>query len=481
MNRAGWILAVLAASTWCQPAGGDDLAELDRRALRAAGVDTSSGALNAELERLGEGEFTDDAVRRFLHIARVAGANNLTECGRLLLRCTRRLREPAIQWVAADAVGRLGTSPKALPTPQALIHTTSPPAVLVAIAIIANRKEKYATNQLVDLAETSGGLLSLRATRAVKALGDERYIRLARKGLMHQDPMLRLAYLRLLEPSERIVGFKVMGTETARQAALSAGKVVQPDSPAPPGLVLVTTTPRSLIEIGLAGARRRSEKLSTTPVLARRLTADHVLLVTRTGFSVQLIQGRLLYQCDLGAGPQNDIVAVGDGTWLVADGGSFSPSLAVKTSGLYIYSPAANEVTWRLATASPLSVRVGPAGTFLIARGRAGLAWVDGRSGRPVRQVRLGAPCLAAEPLANGDVIATAGTKLVRVNPAGAVTWEVDLGGAITSIAVGAGREYFVTVTGLGLLRVDAADLDIPVSKVLFPVASGSSRVTRNP
>ena len=205
-----------------------------------------------------------------------------------------------------------------------------------------------------------------------------------------------------------------------------------------------------------------------------------MLMATDTKFWTESDDARILWQCTAGKGPQNDVMPVGDGTYLAADGGSSSPVLAARSAGLYVYDPASRRVLWRLPAASPMTVEFGPVGTLVTAQGSAGVNWLAAKDGSAVRSVKLPAPCVAAVVLSDGDVLAAAGTCVYRVDPAGTVLASFDLGGAVTSLAARGPSDLLATVTGKGLLRLSTVPDGPATLTVVVKVEQGASRVTAN-
>ncbi len=450
---------------------------LDAKALQAAGVELTPAGVKAELARLASTTADDAYARRLLHAARWAGENNASECDKALLRCALRVRNPLARQALADAMGRRGAR-ESLPDPVALANSGAPLAVLIAGAMLANTPGGSSADTLNAWAGEHGGWPAFGAARGLRNLGDRRYLAHAGTGLRSKDPMLRLAYYRLLDPKHRVAGYEVMGTPRNRSAALKADKTApSPPLNQPKGFMLVGTEPNFVRDVSADGKAGPSKRLTFTPTMARRVGPNSLLMVAKSKFDVRDDAGKISYTSQAGFGPQNDVVPVGDGTWLVAHGGSFIPSLAERTSGLYVWSPVTRKVAWRQRAAYPLTVRLAQIGTLLIARGDAGLVWLDGTTGKDVMAVKFKAACRAAELLPSGDAIAAVGRQLVRVNPSGAVTWRVDLPGEATSLATVEELRYFVTINGKGLFVVDARALDSPVVKLLLPVPKGVCRI----
>lgn len=491
-----WMLAALLSLTACGlAAAAPALDKLDETALQAAKVDLSPAGLRSLLTQMTTQAVDDAYNQKLLSIARLAGARAMTEPAEAILACYLRLRDPIVQLAVARAIAPLEAA-NALPQPQTLLNNTSPAGVVLATQILIHRYAKAApsdrpalTAQLAQLGQTQAGWLGFQAAEGLKQLGDARYVELARRGLSQQDRLLRWAYLRLLEPADRPEWAKVFAQDLASAAgpARSAMTVEtpiatptsQPTSSGPDGLALTILATGEILDLNADGSVVAKQEASAGTTLAQRLTKGDWLMVMPTKFWMQNQAGEILWQCEAGAGPQNDVIAVGDGTWMVADGGSFAAALAPRNSALYVYYPANRRVLWRLPTAVPLSVRPGPVGTLILSHGPAGLAWVNGATGKPIRQVKLDGACLASETLPSGDVLAGSGTKIVRVNPAGAVTWSADLAGQVTSLIISDELNYLATVTGQGLVQIDATNLDKPAIKVIHPVKDSPAQARR--
>lgn len=452
---------------------------IDENALRELGVEPTSEAMLAELGRLAGAEVDDAYARKLLHVARLAAAREASDLGAMLVRCHLRLRDPLAQRAVSEAIARIPAGPAML-APRVLMNTNTPPGVLLACEMLGRERTDEAREMLFALAQERGGWTGYEAAAALRRAGDPRYVPLAKRGLSSDDPMLRLAYFRLLEPQDHPKGFRLFGPPAEREAALRSGQTEPPATPPPPGYVLVQREPNRLVELRPDLSVQQEREIGMALTLGFRPAPGQMLLAVPTRFWNQSDEGQLLWQCTLGGGPQNDVLPLGDGTYLAADGGSFSSGLVEAYAGLYVYDPVSNARAWEVRVAAPHTVRFAQPGTLLVAQGEEGLAWIDGANGRRVRHVSFDAPCLAAEPLDDGDALAAAGSRLVRVDPAGLATWTIDVGGTITSLSVPEPFRYRLTVTGVGVVEVDAIDPRNPQTSVVLPLPEGTSRLTPN-